>query len=155
MQTILSKSRFTLCYLILGAFFLPAYQDISGFTFIPMALSSTEEQSEISSADIFVAIIPLVLIPLSSIAILVRTYMRRPIRKTFKALPLISLAIFTFILFLSLRTIVGSGMTSLRILSHFREGFYLIAIASVLLPFTRSPYRRKVNRVQEMKAEAA
>ncbi|RYZ30036.1 MAG: hypothetical protein EOO10_04240 [Chitinophagaceae bacterium] len=155
MQTLISKLRYILCFVIISAFFLPSYQDISGFTFIPLAFSSTDDQSEISTADVFIATIPLILIPVSSIAILVRTYMRRQLRQTFKALPLICLAVFTILLFLSLRTIAGGGMSSLRILSHLREGFYITAIASMLLPFTKSPYRRKVKRVQEQKAEAA
>ena len=81
--------------------------------------------------------------------------MRRHLSKMFKALPFICLAVFTVILFLSLRTIAGGGMSSLRILSHLREGFYITAIASALLPLTKSPYRRKVKRIEKRKAEVA
>jgi len=155
MQTLITNSRFILCGINILAFFLPSYQDISAYTFIPLAFSSTDDQSEISTADVFIATVPLILIPVSSIAILIRTYMRRHLRIIFKALPLICLAVFTVLLFLSLRTIAGGGMSSLRILSHLREGFYITAVASVLLPFTKSPYRRKVKRVRERKAEVA
>jgi hypothetical protein len=155
MQTFFSKARYTLCTLIILAFFLPSYQDISAFNFIPLAFSSADEQSEISSADVFIAVVPLVLIPLSALAIIILTSMRRVIRKTFKALPFICLAIFTFILFLSLRTIEGSGMSSLRTLSHLGVGYYLVAICSVFLPFTKSPYRRKMRIQREMQAKAA
>lgn len=155
MQTIFSKARYILCTLIILAFFLPCYQDISAFSFIPLAFSSAGEQSEISSADVFIAIVPLVLIPLSSLAIIILTSMRRILRKTFKALPFICLCIFTLILFLSLRTIGGSGMSSLRTLSHLSVGYYLVAICSIFLPFTKSPYRRKLRIKRKMKAEAA
>ena len=155
MQTLFTNARYTLCILNILAFFLPSYQSISALNFIPLAFATTNEKTEISSSDVFIAIVPLVLIPLSSLAIIVLTSLRRVIRKTFKALPFICLVIFTFILFLSLRTIEGSGMSSLRTLSHLGIGYYLAAICSILLPFTKSPYRKKARVKQEMQVERA
>ena len=155
MQTLFSKGRYPLCLLIILAFFLPSYQNISAFSFVPQAFSFAEDQSEISSADVLIAVVPLVLIPLSSVLIMVQTYLRKVIRQSIKALPFICLSLFTVILFLSLRTLVGSGMTTLRILSHLGAGFYLTLIASALVPFTKSPYRRKTRRVAVAEAEVA
>jgi uncharacterized membrane protein YhaH (DUF805 family) len=148
MRAIISKARYLLCCLIILAFFIPSYQNISGFSFIPLAFSAVEGQSEISSIDVFIAVVPLVLIPVSALAILVRTSLRKTTRKTIKALPLICLFIFTVILFMSLRSISGGGRSSLRILSHMQGGYYVVAVASLLLPFTKAPYKRRSKKQQ-------
>src|SRR5215204_2015816 len=107
MDFLIKQARIILCAVIILAFFIPAYQNISGFTFISTAFSKIDGQTEIMVEDVIITVIPLVMIPVSALLILIGTYRRRSIQKTFKALPLICLVIFTCILFMTLRSIVG------------------------------------------------
>ena len=155
MQTIINKARIISCFFILLGFFIPSYNGVSGLTFIPLVFSAIEETSEITIVDAFVAIIPLVFIPLSTIAVLIRTFRLKPTRKTYRALPLICLFAFSIILVMSLKTISGSGMTSLQTFAQIRGGYYMAGIFCLILPFTRNPFIKRTKQQALAETELA
>ena len=148
MKAILHNARPILCGLIILAFFLPAYHGISGFSYIPFAFSTLEGQNEITEMDIWVTIIPLILIPVTSIAILVRAYMRVSTRKTVIFLPALCFAFFTVILFVSQKS-GGASFSGRAVLFEMTFGFYLTAIGCAFLPFTKTPRKRKAAKPVE------
>jgi hypothetical protein len=150
MKSFVHNARFILCGLIILAFFLPAYQGISGFSYIPFAFSTLEGQNEITETDIWVTIIPLVLIPITVVVILFRAYMRLSTRKTVMFLPALCFAFFTIILFVSQKS-GGASFSGRAVLFEMTIGFYLMALGCAFLPFTKTPRKRKaVKRVEEM-----
>jgi hypothetical protein len=145
MRTLRKNARVILSTLVLAAFFLPSYQGISGFHFISLAFAETTTNSEITSTDVLILTLPLILIPLTALGILLVSWLQISIRKTFTALPLLCLAGFTFILAISSRN-SSAGFNSLSFLLQMGIGFYLALAASLVLPFTKNPLRKKVRR---------
>jgi|GEM_PF-5051203 len=148
MKSMLHNARYILCGLILLGFFLPAYHGISGFSYIPFAFSTLEGQNEITAMDIWVTIIPLLLIPITTIAILIRAYMRLSTRKTVIFLPALCFAFFTVILFVSQKS-GGASFSGRAVLFDMSFGFYMTAIGCALLPFTKTPRKRRAAKPVE------
>lgn len=145
MKTLAKKARLVLCSLLIVAFFIPSYNGISAFNFIPIAFAQPEVNSEITLTDVLVAVVPLFFIPLSALGILFLFWMKMPARKTYLALPLFSILTFTGILFTGLNS--GSAFSSGRaFLMQMGIGFYIALIAAVLLPFTKRSVRKRARQ---------
>jgi len=145
MKALTTKSRLLVCAVIIIAFFVPAYDGISGFSYISFAFKNLEGQTEITTMDVWVTIIPLLLIPISAAAILVRSYYKLSTRKTYMFLPAVCFGFFTVILFFSQKS--GGAVFSGRVvLMEMTIGFYLTAIGCAILPFTKTPRRRKSEK---------
>ena len=154
MKLLLSNARYIACGLIILAFIIPAYHGISAFGFISFAFAETKGKNEITSTDVWITIIPLILIPLSATGIAIRAYLKLSTRKTFIYLPLLCFAFFTAILFMSLRSdgIIFSGR---NVLSDMSFGFYLLAVGCLILPFTKTRRKRKIKNAVRTEMEIA
>lgn len=145
MRTLRKKARVVLSTLILAAFFIPSYKGVSAFHFISIAFAETTAHSEITSTDVLILIIPLILVPVTALAISLASWLKVSIRRTFTALPLVCLAGFTIILAISSRN-VSAGFSNLSLLLQMGVGFYLALVAALILPFTKNPVRKRIRR---------
>lgn len=139
------EARPLICLLIVATFFLPAYRQLSGFTFVKLALNGPESGSQLTFADTVVAILPLLLIPAVAAMLLVRSLQRVPVRKTYVTLPLVFLIFFSGIVAWSERH--STDIRSLfDIVKHVRPGYYAAVLCCGILPFTRNRKRRRHSR---------
>ena len=145
MKFITTKARLLLCGVIIAAFFIPAYQNISGFTFINYAFSEAKSNSEITEMDVLITIVPLLFIPLSALFILVRARLYLVTSKIYLALPLLFMLFFFGIIYLSERN-SASGFSSPATFFYMQPGFYIMILASLLLIFTKTYKKRRRRR---------
>lgn len=145
MKFITTNARPVLCGVIIAAFFIPAYHNISGFGFINHAYSEVNSQNELTKMDVLITITPLVFIPFSALFILVRSAVHIPSRKTYLALPLLFMCFFFGIIYLSSGN-SGGGFSSPRVFFQMQPGFYIAGLASVLLIFTKNHRKRRRRR---------
>ena len=80
--------------MIIIAFFVPAYNNISGFGFISLAFTESKKNGEITFTDILIIIVPLFALFLAALVILLRTVAYRPTRRLYLTLPLLFLFFF-------------------------------------------------------------
>jgi hypothetical protein len=134
-----TRNRYRIIYsaLVILAFFLPAYSNVSAFGFLRMALVAAKTDAELTYLDVLVVLLPLLFIPLSATMILFRAATRRRGNGLLLALPLFFLAFFVFILSFDISRQLGGSLVSLVTL--MRPGFYLGVLASLLLVLS---YRR-------------
>ena len=145
MKTLSQKARLLLCSLIILAYFIPSYNGISGFSFVSLAFSEPEVNSDITSTDVLILIIPLLFTPLSALVLLLISSLKIPARKIYMAMPLTGIVAFVSILVLASGN--GSGnFSNLSFLLQMGGGFYLALTASFLLPFTKNPHRKRVKK---------
>lgn len=123
--------------LVIVAFFIPAYHHVSAFEFLFLAIGSIGIDSEITLVDLFVVLLPLLLIPAAALWILVKTIVRKPLNSVLLGLPFFSILFFFLILWFDRSRQVSSG-NPLTMLTQMRVGFYLAAVASLLLLFSYS-----------------
>jgi glucan phosphoethanolaminetransferase (alkaline phosphatase superfamily) len=155
MKLLSNKTRLLLSILIIISFFLPAYNAISAFKFISLALSETTPPTDINLIDVLMILAPLVLIPIIAIVVFIRSYMKASTPTTVTGLPLLFLMFFFGILFFT-GNISSISSPAYKFLLKMQIGFYLTVIASLLLLFTRNgrQHRHKRRRQSSLKATA-
>lgn len=142
MKFITTNARQLLCGVIIAAFFIPAYNNISGFGFIDHAFSAVNSQNEITETDVLIIITPLLFVPFSALFILLRTASRISSRKTYLVLPLLFMLFFFGVIIISAANSSGQ-FSNPKVFFQMQPGFYIAGLASVLLIFTRNPKKRK------------
>lgn len=154
MKFFITNARLLLTGLIVAAFFLPSYGGISGFRFISLAFSEINRESEITSTDVFIMILPLIMIPVFALLLFIGAALKQPMRKILTGMPLICLCTFLAILLVGARN--GSGSFSgPEFLVQMQVGFYLAFVASILLVATKDPRKKRVKRRKRTEAELA
>lgn len=123
--------------LIIAAFFIPAYNNISAFRFLWMAIGAINTDSELTFIDLTVVLIPLLLIPAASLVVFIRALKKKTQNSLLLSLPFFSLAFFFLILSFDMNRQVNS-LNILELLKQMSVGFYIAAFASFLLLFTHS-----------------
>ena len=135
----MSRNRYRIIYsaLLLAAFFLPAYNNVSAYRFTGLAIESAQTDAEVTFMDAMVILIPLLFIPISALLILFRALQQKPINGLLLSLPLFFLFFFFVILSFDVNR-ETSNADILGMLKDMRFGFYMAAMASVLLLFSYS-----------------
>lgn len=125
--------------LLIAAFFLPAYNNISAVQFIGLAIGTVQTDAEVSLTDLLLVLTPLLFIPVSAFIILLRAAMRKPTTGLLLSLPFLFLLFFSLLLSFDLsRQVTDPGLFS--ILKEVCPGYYISASAAVLLLLS---YRRR------------
>lgn len=154
MKTLRKRARVILSTLILAAFFIPSYKGLNGFGFISVAFAETKTNHEITSTDVMILVIPLLLVPLTALGIWLATWLKISMRTIYTALPLICLFGFTAVLLMSApKNSVGLSNGGLLLKMGF--GFYVALLASLCLPFTQNPKKKKIRRHRSAVIEQA
>lgn len=154
MKTLRRKARVILSTLICIVFFLPAYNGVSGFRFVSLAFSEVATNRELTQTDVLILVVPLVLVPLTALAIALISWLRISLQKIYTAMPLLCFLSFMAILLMS----AGNGSSSFSkgtILSQMGLGFYLTLLAAAYLPFTKNPVVKKIRRRRSVQLESA
>lgn len=123
--------------MVITAFFIPAYQSISAFRFLIMAIGTIGNDSEITLIDLLVILLPLLLIPATALLILIKAINKKPLNSLLLRLPFFSITFFFLILSLDMTRQVASNNV-FDLLTKLSVGFYLAAFASLLLVFSFS-----------------
>lgn len=141
MKTLQNKGRWVLCLLIIAAFFLPGYNGYSGYQFVSASFEEVAQLSGVTSTDVVIAVVPLVMIPVTALVLWLFVAVRFPIRRIYVGLPLLFLLFFTGILLAAEKN--GQPVSSpFAILARLEVGFYTALLCSLLLPYTRNPKRK-------------
>lgn len=145
MKNLIAKGRLLLCTMIVLSFFLPAYAGYSALRFIPLALSEAADKSNVTTLDVLMLIVPLVLIPVIAFTILGLFLLRVAVMQSYLALPLLFMIFFLTLLFRSPGiAAAGGGLRGLQI------GFYFMALSAVTLPFTKNAKQKSRRRTQSV-----
>lgn len=132
-----NHSRAICALLIIIAFFIPAYGNISALDFLNLAIHSVNNDAELTLLDLVIVSIPLLLVPLTALLILYRSLQKRTLNSLLLGLPFFSLAFFMLLVSFDInKNVSGSGM--LMLVRNMRFGFYVAASASLLLLFSQS-----------------
>lgn len=127
-----NHSRAICASLIIIAFFIPAYDNISALDFLHLAIYSVSNDAELTFVDLLIVSTPLLLVPLTAIIILYRSLQKKALHHLLLALPFFSLTFFLLLVSFDInKDLAGSGIVSL--LKNMRTGFYLAALAALLL----------------------
>lgn len=148
MKQWITNGRPVLCSLILLAFFLPAYKNYSAFNFVPLAVNETSIGSGVTSTDVLMLLIPLLLVPVVAILFFILYAYRISIKPVYLAMPLV-FASFFLLLFFRGQGSSGSVLT----VKELGAGFYLGAIAVALLPFTKDAKKKSRRRRRKIQPE--
>jgi glucan phosphoethanolaminetransferase (alkaline phosphatase superfamily) len=143
--TLSNKYRLPLAILNLISFFIPAYDNTSGFQFIGLAFAEAEARAEITLIDVLIIITPLIFIPVITLVVCIRSAMKARIRTTIIGLPLV-LLVFFFVLLVFTGIASNDHITASKLFFSMEIGFYVAAIASLLLIFTKNGSRHKRRR---------
>lgn len=123
--------------LIIIAFFIPAYENISGVGFLNLALGTVNNDDEMTMVDFIIISFPLLLIPFTALVILFKSLRKKALTSLLLSLPFFSLAFFMVLLSFDMNKDAShSGIFNL--LKNMRFGFYIVCIASLLLLFSQS-----------------
>lgn len=123
--------------LIIVAFFIPAYNNISAAGFLSLALGTVKSDDEMTMIDFVIISFPLILILLTAFLILFRSLRKRSSTSLLLGLPFFSLAFFIVLLSFDVnKEVSNTGIFSL--LKNMRYGFYIASFASLLLLFSHS-----------------
>ncbi|MDQ6609017.1 MAG: hypothetical protein M3Y85_04270 [Bacteroidota bacterium] len=144
MKLLIEKSRALLSLLIIIAFFIPAYKDNSAFSFISLALSEVNTNSDITIIDVYIFNTLLILIPLTALAVFITSLMRKSVRQIVIVLPFL-LLVFTLAV-LATSEAGGNNLSVLKLFAGLKVGFYLAAVSSFSLMFTKNRSRRRHRR---------
>jgi len=147
MKLLNTKTRLLLCLFIIAAFFIPAYNNVSGFNFISIALSEAKTPGEVTLTDVIIVLAPLVIIPISALVIFIRSAIHLSTRKTFISLPFLFLAFFFAVILLSARNI-STELSGMGALFNMQLGFYLAAASSALLIFTKNSGKKRAKKFE-------
>ncbi len=132
-----NKYRALYAALVLIAFFIPAYSNVSAFQFLFLAVGSITGESEITLLDLAVVLIPLLLVPLGAALILIRSVKKKPLNSLLLGLPFFSIAFFFLILSFDVNRQVNNT-NAFGLLKQMSIGFYIAASASLFLLFSYS-----------------
>ncbi len=130
-----NQYRAIFAVVVIVAFFIPAYNSVSAFQFLLLALGSLRNDSEITLVDLLVILLPLLLVPATALLILFQALNKRRVNSLLLCLPFFSMAFF-FLIFSFDRVRQVSSFSVLNLLTEMRVGFYLAAFASLLLLFS-------------------
>ena len=109
-----------------------------------LAYSEIGKRNGLNSTDAFVATTPLILIPVMAAIILIRSFLKLPSRQILVMLPFLLLLFFlTIIIDSEVKEV--TGLSGFAFFPETQIGFYLMLLASLLLPFTKN-YRGKRTR---------
>lgn len=143
MTKMIAKARLILCAMMVVAFFLPAYNGYSAFRFLPLSLSAAADRSGVTTTDILILDLPLLLLPVTAAGFCLLFVFRIAVRPVYLILPLVFLLFFLTILFRSPGIAAdGGGFRGLQI------GFYLMALSVVALPFTKNAKKKSRKRIR-------
>ena len=132
-----NHSRAICASLIIMAFFIPAYGEVSALDFLNLAIHSASNDAELTLFDLIIVSVPLLLVPLAAILILFRSLRKRTLNSLLLGLPFFSLTF--FIVLVSFDINQGTGSSGiLNFFKNMRIGFYLAGLASLLLLFSHS-----------------
>ncbi|NTS41527.1 MAG: hypothetical protein EOO10_24025 [Chitinophagaceae bacterium] len=134
-----SRNQYRAIYasLIIVAFFIPAYNNISAAGFLSLALNTVRSDDEMTMIDFVIISFPLFLILLTALIILFQSLRKRTSTSLLLGLPLFSLAFFIVLLSFDVnKEVSNAGVFSL--LKNMRYGFYIASLASVLLFLSHS-----------------
>jgi hypothetical protein len=123
--------------LLIIAFFIPAYDDVSAFQFSLLVLRSAGADNEITLLDLLVILLPLLLILLTAMLILFKAVNKRPLNSLLLCLPFFSIAVFFLLLLFDINRQID-GTSLLNLLTQMHIGFYVAGFASLLLLFSYS-----------------
>lgn len=123
--------------MVIIAFFIPAYHNVSAFGFLIMISGYIDTDSEITLIDLSVVLLPLLLIPATALLILIKAISKKPLSSLLLSLPFFSLTFFFLILSVDMNRHVNSN-SILELFTQMSVGFYLAAFASLLLLFSYS-----------------
>lgn len=129
-----SRNQYRSLYatLIIVAFFIPAYNNISAAGFLSLALNTVRSDDEMTIFDFVIISFPLFLILLTAFIILFQSLRKRSSTSLLLGLPLFSLAFFIVLLSFDLnKEVSNAGIFSL--LKNMRYGFYIASFAALLL----------------------
>jgi hypothetical protein len=132
-----NQYRAVCAVLIIVAFFIPAYRNVSAFNYLWLAINARTTDTELTLIDLAVVLLPLLLIPVAAIMVLVRALKRKTQNTLLLCLPLFSLFFFFLILSFDISRQV-SNLNTLELLKQMSVGFYVAALASVFLLLTYS-----------------
>jgi len=86
------------------------------------------------------------MIPFSTAVLLLRTWLRIPTRRVYVAMPLIFFMFFSGLFFTSQTSLAGPSSVNLFTPAEF--GFYLAAVCSVMLLFTKNQKRKRRRKIE-------
>lgn len=135
----ISRNQYRTLYasLIIIAFFIPAYDNISGAGFLNLAFGTVNRDDELTMVDFLIISIPLLLIPLTAFIILFKSLRKKSLTGLLLSLPFFSLVFFILLLSFDMnKEVNNAGIFSL--LKNMRYGFYIASMASLFLLFSQS-----------------
>ncbi|HEV7331109.1 MAG TPA: hypothetical protein VGN63_08730 [Flavisolibacter sp.] len=135
----ISRNQYRAIYatLILIAFFIPAYDNISAVGFLNLALGTVNSDDEMTMIDFVIISFPLLLIPLTAIIILFKSLRKKSLNSLLLSLPFFSLTFFILLLSFDVnKEVNNAGIFSL--LKDMTFGFYIACFASLLLLLSHS-----------------
>ncbi|MBB1287214.1 hypothetical protein HRH25_22750 [Flavisolibacter sp. BT320] len=135
----ISRNQYRAFYasLIIIAFFIPAYDNISAVGFLNLAFGTVSNDDEMTMVDFIIISFPLLLIPLTALIILFKSLRKKALNSLLLSLPFFSLAFFMLLLSFDMnKEVNNSGIFSL--IKNMGFGFYIVCLASLLLLFSQS-----------------
>lgn len=145
MSFVPAKARLVLASGIVAAFFLPAYNNVSGFRFAGAALAEAKEQTEWNQMDGLLLVTPVLLLPVAAAFVALQTFRLKYTAMVVLALPLLLLIVFAAVVYMSDAGTTGAFRNPATLL-RMQPGFYLAFACSVLLPFTKNAPRKRRRR---------
>ncbi len=135
----LNRNHYRAIYaaLVVIAFFIPAYGRISAFHFLLIAIDSVGADNEITIVDLVIVLLPFLFVHLTALIILLRAINNKPQNSLLFALPFFSIALFFLILSFDMNRQVNNTNV-FGLLKEMSFGFYIAALASLLLLFSYS-----------------
>lgn len=144
MKRSVAVARPLLCAVVVLAFFLPAYQACSGFQFISLALAEAANKNGVTTTDVMILLLPMMLIPASAGILGAAFALRISVQRIYTVLPFVFFTFFTLLFFRS-----QAHATSQP--GGAQIGFYLTGVATALLPFTKNAKRKSRRRRRNTK----
>lgn len=135
----ISRNQYRAIYasLIIIAFFIPAYDNVSALGFLNLVIGSVGNDAELTLIDLVIILFPLLLVPITAVIILFRSLRKKALNSLLLGLPFFSLAFFILLLSFDINKDV-SNPGVLGLIKDMSIGFYLACFASLLLLFSHS-----------------
>ncbi|HVF81655.1 MAG TPA: hypothetical protein VM884_06965 [Flavisolibacter sp.] len=147
------RSRLILSALIIFSFFLPSYEGVSAFGFVGLAIAEAKAHAEITLVDVLILLTPLIFIPVVALVIGFRSVTQVPVRTTVIGLPLLLL-----LFFFALLSYTGKSsnihIPASDLFFSMQIGFYVAAISSLLLVFTKDGGMQRHKRKRRIRKMA-
>lgn len=154
MSYLKSNLRIVACIILLLAFLFPVFRGLTALDFIQLAIKETQSNTEITPVDLLIVLTPLFTIPVTAIAIIIRSSVYVNTRKTLLCLPLICFFFFFIVFYFGTNRQLDQ-LFSFTFFSKIGFGFYLGSFSALLIPFTPIPERKTKKERQEIVDEVA